>query len=142
MRATFDRPGGRGAFGIRTVRPTEAQKLIAKQEIRHARKRLPGLPKLAVRWFIHEDPTSTVGGLVSPHHVRTIWLWADGPAIRNSITHECFHAWLRSIGVLASPDEEPAAYRFADYHDDEPVALFLNRKGAEPDTRRPYEHLL
>jgi hypothetical protein len=129
MRATFDRPDGRGSYTIRTVRPTEALKLVAKQEIRHARKRLPGLPDLAVRWFVHDDPAETVGGFVAPHYPRTIWLWADGPAIRNAITHECYHAWLRSIGVLASPAEEPDAFRFADNHDDAPVAAHLNRLG-------------
>jgi hypothetical protein len=124
---TFDWPDGT-SYVVREVRPVGLQELIAEQEIRHARKRLPGLPKLTVRWFEAADPAVRVpDGITAPTYIRTIWIRGDGPAIRNSVTHECFHAWLRSIGVRASVDEEPAAYRFADNHDDEPVARYLRK---------------
>jgi len=122
---TFDWPDGT-SYVVREVRPAGLRKMIAKQEMKRARKRLPGLPKLAVRWFGAADPAEHVpNGLVAPSIPRTIWIRADGSAIRNSVTHEAFHAWLRCIGVPASPTEEPSAYRFADYHDDEPVARYL-----------------
>lgn len=67
-------------------------------------------------------------GITAPFYPRTIWIRAEGSAVRGAVRHECFHAWLRSIiGVPAGPDEEPAAYRFAD-GDDQDIPRYLARK--------------